>query len=915
MNTKPIPTPVRAALMTAVSSTLIMAPITLRAALSDGLVSYWPMEEIAGGKTPDLVSGYDMTLNNLTAADQVAGKTGRCFSFSNAKQTLLSRIHNANDDLPANKHAAFTVAFWAKVNGTGQTDLRLFSEGVSPNNNNPLFNLGTDSGGATGSLDVFIRNGSIETVNHVKSTAQPLDDTWHHITYVQRADGSRKLYVDGVADDLEIPPRPTADLLPSNDTTIGGILRASASHWVTGLIDEVAIWKRDLTDPEIASLKNDAVAALFPPEARDLVAHWPMETVSGGKTPDVVSGYDMTLNNLTAADLTSGKVGKCFTFSNSKQTLLSRIHGPADDLPANKHAAFTVAFWANVTGTGQADLRLFSEGFTPNNNTPLFNLGTHNGGTDGSVDVFIRNTPLETVNHLHSTTPAFDGSWHHVAFVQGADGSRRLYVDGVLDDLEITARPSGDFPLNDTTIGGILRASASHWVSGLIDEVAIWKRNLSGPEVANIKNNGVPAAIARKQPLELKSFTAEFRAVAAGDKVALLWEGSKDANYSITPGIGDVTAQTAAGSGTREVTVPGTTTYTLTATRGAETRSRQLTVPAVPGVAAGWHLLDTFEFLNAGSLFTQSDWLGAEGLFSVVDKDGNKAIGYEDGADLTALKLNSLKVAEGQKATLSFRVYVEPGADGDPVTPLGVNVGLTERSIRFNGDFVQNVGPYIRVDRPADGASVDILARNGVATGNYDGQAPDALQPGKWHRIWIDVDNKPFDVTDGVQNGGDRYSVHIQRDGAASRTTLFQDYLADRDAVTIDPALGAPTKDLTHVFLAVTSTGQLNNRVLFDDFFLSVGAYNATVPYVPVVGPTSIRITSSSHNPATGAFSLTWEALTGISYTVQRKSDIGGAWTTIATGQPAGGATGTSASYTDTSAGGTAAFYRVQFVP
>jgi hypothetical protein len=81
-----------------------------RRRLGDGLVSYWPLEEVQGAKTPDLVSGYNMDLNNLTASDLVAGKVGKCFSFANARQTLLSRVHGPNDDLP-NKHSAFTVAF------------------------------------------------------------------------------------------------------------------------------------------------------------------------------------------------------------------------------------------------------------------------------------------------------------------------------------------------------------------------------------------------------------------------------------------------------------------------------------------------------------------------------------------------------------------------------------------------------------------------------------------------------------------------------------------------------------------------------------------------------------------------------------------------------------------------------------
>src|SRR5205809_4654103 len=250
-------------------TTLFRSPLVAQD-LSVDLVSYWPMETVQGTKTPDLVSGYDLTLNNLTTNDLVPGIRGTCFSFVNARQTLLSRVHGTNDLLPINKHPAFTVSFWEKVNGTGQNDLRLFSEG-NTGNSDPLFNLGTHN--VDGTLDVFIRQSGWTTVNHIVTTAQPLDDAWHQIVFVQQTDGSRTVYIDGVADPLAIPAK-EAGTFNVTDTTTGGILRASAGFWVTGLIDEVALWKRALTQAEITKLKNEGLTSVFPPLANDLVSHW-----------------------------------------------------------------------------------------------------------------------------------------------------------------------------------------------------------------------------------------------------------------------------------------------------------------------------------------------------------------------------------------------------------------------------------------------------------------------------------------------------------------------------------------------------------------------------------------------------------------------------------------------------------------
>src|SRR2546423_709316 len=131
-----------------------------------------------------------------------------------------------------------------------------------------------------------------------------------------------------------------------------------------------------------------------------------------------------------------------------------------------------------------------------------------------------------------------------------------------------------------------------------------------------------------------------------------------------------------------------------------------------------------------------------------------------------------LILTQGQKATLFFRVYV---STNDSDLALTVTFGLTDRPIRFNGDFNGNVGPYLRQERLAGGGStVDLLAHNGVGAA-YD-SVPDALQPGGVYRIWIDVENRPFDV-------GDLYTVYLQKEGDANRTALFQDYVSDRDAV------------------------------------------------------------------------------------------------------------------------------------
>ena len=156
-------------------------------------------------------------------------------------------------------------------------------------------------------------------------------------------------------------------------------------------------------------------------------------------------------------------------------------------------ANFSVAMWVSGDGTVGSDDRVFSEGSSTNNN-PLFNIGTHNQGADGTVDFYIRNgAAAQTLNHYHSPGTAFDGTWHHIAVVGGDDGLLDLYIDGVLDGTaDYTMVPSFDGVTDTTTIGGILRATDCCNFSGSIDDVSLWDSDLSPAQISALAG-GAPA--------------------------------------------------------------------------------------------------------------------------------------------------------------------------------------------------------------------------------------------------------------------------------------------------------------------------------------------------------------------------------------------------------------------------------------
>ena len=85
-----------------------------------------------------------------------------------------------------------------------------------------------------------------------------------------------------------------------------------------------------------------------------LVAHWPLDSISGETTPDVVSGYDMELTNLDDSNVVEGKFGSAFSFSSDDQTILTRAHEEGEDLPINQHESFTISFSIKIFPSSSA---------------------------------------------------------------------------------------------------------------------------------------------------------------------------------------------------------------------------------------------------------------------------------------------------------------------------------------------------------------------------------------------------------------------------------------------------------------------------------------------------------------------------------------------------------------------------------
>jgi hypothetical protein len=638
--------------------------LTSLQALSAAPIGYWNFDNNAddqsGGTNHGTLLG-SAVFDSATARPSALSGSTHSVRFDGANGSLVSINHGVGG-MKVNDLPVFSISMWVR-GAAAQSDKRVFSEG-STTSNNPLYNIGTSNvGGEALSFYHRFDTGTVSAGNnHPLSTAKVFDNSWHHIVWIDAA-GMVSLYVDGIFDRTFTY---TDQSLTTDTTTFGGILRAAASHSISGNIDDAAIWNVALTqndisalvggisplnvpvpttdadgdglldvwetlhmldpddnglnpnnhgvagnpdngaagDPDMDNLDNagefargtdprkadsdddnvndgqeiaDATNPLDPDTDKDglndgeeksrmtnpllvdtdgdgvndgtevanasdpldaaspglaalLCAYWPLDTTDGTTTPDEgANGYDLTLANMDATNFVFDEGRTAASFNNATMTLLSRISQAGEELPINQHAAFTVSMWTKITGTGQSDFRLFSEGSTTNNN-PLFNLGTRNNGADNVLDIYLRGLNGLTPNHQYSTGMPLDGTWRHIAVtIEQQGGKVQLFIDGVLDRDNFPYQNAYDPALDTTSIGGILRATASNWVTGLVDDVSLWKAVLPAETIA--------ALAAGDSPLDLTGGKAFIITGIARNSVAnevtLTWNSKPGKFYTV----------------------------------------------------------------------------------------------------------------------------------------------------------------------------------------------------------------------------------------------------------------------------------------------------------------------------------------------------------------------------------------------
>ena len=317
---------------------------------------------------------------------------------------------------------------------------------------------------------------------------------WHHVLQVYSSDEVDTListYVDGVLLSETI----LASSAGIFDTGLNfGAARSSVTdRGFEGLIDEVALWDRELSPTEIQDVYNSGLGE--------------MSLLGGGLENGMVAYYEFesdfstSIGNVDATPLqgavagaTGGIVGNAMmlipAMSLENQHMNVQIGFGDVGNPVDLGQTFTVSAWYNLVEDpmGSSSNRYFvfesETSFDVSYGTRDLGLGVP-GINDGQVFT-------GSGDNFGVEDAALPG-WHHVLQVYSSDRVDTListYIDGVLLGDTITASSAGIFD-SGLNFGAARNSQTNRGFEGLIDEVAIWDRELSPTEIGEVYNAGL----------------------------------------------------------------------------------------------------------------------------------------------------------------------------------------------------------------------------------------------------------------------------------------------------------------------------------------------------------------------------------------------------------------------------------------
>jgi len=207
--------------------------------------------------------------------------------------------------------------------------------------------------------------------------------------------------------------------------------------------------------------------------AKGLVAYYPFD--GDAKDHSGKGHHGIVEGSATLTEDKSGKPNSAYYFDGSSKIVVNSLN----QFP-KKDDKFAVSVWFKRTGQWDNYQGIVNNGYYDNGSWEI-RMGHESQGTKLGGGIATEKSPDQWDYILYAS----QNEWHHV--VMSYDGiSLSFYLDGVAQSAERTDKGNIIVKNNPLTIGQAGIGAEDNYFFGVIDEVRIYNRPLSHPEIQNL---------------------------------------------------------------------------------------------------------------------------------------------------------------------------------------------------------------------------------------------------------------------------------------------------------------------------------------------------------------------------------------------------------------------------------------------
>ena len=440
--------------------------------LVPGLIAYWPFD----GDLDDAVGDSHGTGQGAEEISYTDGQFGQGIALDGVDQFVETPVEN-EEMFDFQDGTGFSISAWFTVDSFNKSWQALIAKGEGNRwrvhrrgGENILTGNGGNGDVPAGGTDVT--GGEI-----------------HHLVLVSDPDGDEvRFYIDG-----ELEASNAGPAVQSNDfpMMIGENPDARGRTW-HGMIDDVGVWDRPISEDEVASIWNGGDGAALMKAGGgavelvpELIAYWPFDSASD--LVDKVAGIEGEAQG--TVDDAEGHLGGAVDFGAGNTENWIKVDAEANTwlAAASDNDALSVSFWQKLhvvkssstiwfrAEAAGANARNFQAHVPWGNNAIYFDTaGCCDGGTQ-------RINKAAEIDFLE---------WHHFVFVKDGE-NKSIWIDGELfhEGVNTTAL------FDDWTYFAIGSSGTDVFADAIVDDLGVWARGITADEVAAIYNDGAGAPL------------------------------------------------------------------------------------------------------------------------------------------------------------------------------------------------------------------------------------------------------------------------------------------------------------------------------------------------------------------------------------------------------------------------------------